>query len=903
MGLVRGRRRGDDRHALAAEGPPTPRFLRGGGRARRGDHGRDRTPLGSAARRAGRSRPSPRSTTSIERLGTTTGVPFGRYRYSGALRPTVAGVPALVPLAWFAMALPARETAHAALGRHSSPVARVLAGSAALTAWDLFLDPQMVAEGYWRWERPGRYRGIPVTNYLGWLATGIGLMALLEVIAPLPARATATRPWSGCTAGWRVMETVGFAAFFDDRAGGRGGRRGHGAAGRAGGWRIWREAAGAWLRWWSSAAGSADWRRRSGSGRRGTGYSSSSAGRRSGASWTSTCGTASRFDTGPSLLTLPHVLRRPVPPRRHDAGRGGGPDPPRSPASATGGPTASTFDTHDGPAATADAVEALLARRRRGLPALRLARRADLGGERADVLRRRDDRGARPRPPAALAPRPDRHRPAALPGPGGPPGLHRPSAGAVGGPVRDLLRLLAVPGSGRAGLHPRHRGPLRGLVPARAGWARSRDALVRVAERVGVDAGRPRSRSWPWTTEGARVGGVRTADGQRHRADVVVANVDAEHLYRDLLPDPRALRRASRAEPSMSGFVVLAGVRGRTPGIAHHMVWFSADQAREFRQLTDDRTFPADPTIYACVSSVTDPTQAPPGHENWFLLVNAPHPPRSIDDAAYRDLLLERLAGRGMDLRVSPVLHRDHHARPTWRARYRAPGGSIYGTSSNGRRAAFLRPGQPRAAARAVPGRRLQPSGGWAAARGDERPHRGRPGPGGRLVSSARGAGPVPRSGWSLAGGPRRRRAPGRRPPRRARHDAAHPSSCCRRPTPTRCGRNDLDLRRHPGPRRGAPHRPAAGGAAAGPDGERGDRGGRRVDRRHGRGWPDAWAPTSCPGCPSRTAGWASPGRSIRASGRATRRLGGDHGRRRRAGAGAARPAWCVGPRPTGWTS
>ena len=146
-------------------------------------------------------------TTSIEKLGSTTGFPFGRYRYSGALRPTVAGVPALVPLAWFAMALPARETAHAALGRHSSPVTRVLAGSIALAAWDLFLDPQMVAEGYWRWDRPGRYRGIPATNFLGWLATGVGLMALLEVIAP-PASEPASeprarRPWSGCTAGWR----------------------------------------------------------------------------------------------------------------------------------------------------------------------------------------------------------------------------------------------------------------------------------------------------------------------------------------------------------------------------------------------------------------------------------------------------------------------------------------------------------------------------------------------------------------------------------------------------------------------------------------------------------------------------------------------------------------------------
>jgi uncharacterized membrane protein len=154
------------------------------------------------------------STTAIEHLGTATGRPFGGYRYSGALRPRVVGVPALVPAAWFAMALPARETAHAALGGRATPVARIVAASAALTAWDLFLDPQMVAEAYWRWDRPGRYRGIPLTNYVGWFLTGLGLMTILEVLLP------PTGPADGALVGlygWMaVTETVGFAAFFDD---------------------------------------------------------------------------------------------------------------------------------------------------------------------------------------------------------------------------------------------------------------------------------------------------------------------------------------------------------------------------------------------------------------------------------------------------------------------------------------------------------------------------------------------------------------------------------------------------------------------------------------------------------------------------------------------------------------
>lgn len=153
-------------------------------------------------------------TLAVERVGTATGIPFGRYRYTGTLRPAVAGVPAAVPVAWFAVGLPAREVAAAVLGPAASSVARVGLGAVALTAWDAFLDPQMVGEGYWRWDRPGRYRGIPATNYAGWLATGAGLMALLEVALPPQQPEPALVAIYTFVA---VMATLGHAVFFDDR--------------------------------------------------------------------------------------------------------------------------------------------------------------------------------------------------------------------------------------------------------------------------------------------------------------------------------------------------------------------------------------------------------------------------------------------------------------------------------------------------------------------------------------------------------------------------------------------------------------------------------------------------------------------------------------------------------------
>ena len=149
-------------------------------------------------------------TLAVERVGSTTGFPFGRYDYTGALEPTVAGVPAIVPLAWFAMGVPALE-----VGRRisrSRPVA-VVAGALALAAWDLFLDPQMVHAGYWRWHGDGAYQGIPLTNYLGWLGVGVVVIAVLDRIrgARLPAATALVALYTW----WAVMDTVGFLVFFD----------------------------------------------------------------------------------------------------------------------------------------------------------------------------------------------------------------------------------------------------------------------------------------------------------------------------------------------------------------------------------------------------------------------------------------------------------------------------------------------------------------------------------------------------------------------------------------------------------------------------------------------------------------------------------------------------------------
>lgn len=151
------------------------------------------------------------ATLGVERLGSTTGFPFGEYEYTGALEPTLGDVPLIVPLAWFAMGVPALEVGRLIAGAR---VAAVLVATVALTAWDLFLDPQMVDNGYWEWAVDGVYEGIPLSNYLGWLGTGVVVLAVVDRIRP--SALAPSMPLVCLYTWWAVMNTIGFLVFFGE---------------------------------------------------------------------------------------------------------------------------------------------------------------------------------------------------------------------------------------------------------------------------------------------------------------------------------------------------------------------------------------------------------------------------------------------------------------------------------------------------------------------------------------------------------------------------------------------------------------------------------------------------------------------------------------------------------------
>ncbi len=120
----------------------------------------------------------------VEYLGSSTGVPFGRYHYTDRLQPQLMRVPLLIPCAWLMMLPPAWGIAAAITGEVRGPAFIVLSGLA-ITAWDFFLDPQMVGWGLWVWERRGGYFGIPWVNFAGW-ALAASLITAIVRPAALP---------------------------------------------------------------------------------------------------------------------------------------------------------------------------------------------------------------------------------------------------------------------------------------------------------------------------------------------------------------------------------------------------------------------------------------------------------------------------------------------------------------------------------------------------------------------------------------------------------------------------------------------------------------------------------------------------------------------------------------------
>jgi phytoene desaturase len=201
------------------------------------------------------------------------------------------------------------------------------------------------------------------------------------------------------------------------------------------------------------------------------------------------------------------------------------------------------------------------------------------------------------------------------------------------------------------------------------------------------------------TTHNGTATGVRLQDGTTHTANVVVANADVTTTMNQLLSpsvtNPRTRQRLSDYEPSCSGFVMMLGVKRQFDNLAHHNILFSKDYRAEFDAIFKRGVMPDDPTIYVCITSKTDAAHAPTNSENWFILVNAPALSDKFDwgkeTQNVRNQVLEKLGKHGFDVRPhieQEILWTPHdlqHHSGAWR-------GALYGPSANSKFTVFRRP-------------------------------------------------------------------------------------------------------------------------------------------------------------------------------------------------------------------
>jgi len=190
-----------------------------------------------------------------------------------------------------------------------------------------------------------------------------------------------------------------------------------------------------------------------------------------------------------------------------------------------------------------------------------------------------------------------------------------------------------------------------------------------------------------------KVSGVH-ANGSFAGADIVVSNMDVYYVYRDLLLDEKAAADVLKRERSSSALIFYWGIKKEFPELHLHNIFFSRDYEKEFHHLFSEGSMYHDPTIYINISSKMESIHSPSGTENWFVMVNAPaHRDQDWDiiQKEVRANILSKLK-RMMGVDVESLIETERMLNPKG-IEYSTLShmGSLYGTSSNSKWAAFLR--------------------------------------------------------------------------------------------------------------------------------------------------------------------------------------------------------------------
>ena len=225
------------------------------------------------------------------------------------------------------------------------------------------------------------------------------------------------------------------------------------------------------------------------------------------------------------------------------------------------------------------------------------------------------------------------------------------------------------------------------------------EALVKLATELGVEF-QTGVKIEKILSRGGEVTGVLTDSGEEIALGAVVSNCDSVRMHRELINGSAgaAFARRRKYEPACSGVVLYLGLNKRYEHLAHHDFVFSRDPHEEFDWIYKKGEPAPDPTCYLAATTCTEPGTAPSGGEALYVLVHAPYLRPHHDWKAmlpeYRRVILEKLKRTGQmpDIESRIVFERtltpqDIHDR------YHVLDGAIYGLASHGKFLGAFKPG------------------------------------------------------------------------------------------------------------------------------------------------------------------------------------------------------------------
>lgn len=259
------------------------------------------------------------------------------------------------------------------------------------------------------------------------------------------------------------------------------------------------------------------------------------------------------------------------------------------------------------------------------------------------------------------------------------------------------------------------------------------EALAKLAQDLGVEI-RTSTEVKQIETRGGRVFGVITMDDESLPCDAVVSNCDAVRTYTELLkgtPQSQRFEKKNKHIPACSGVVLYLGLNRRYEQLLHHNFVFSKDPEAEFRSIYDLGKPADDPTAYVCAPAISEPGVAPEGGEALYILVHTPYlrPDHNWSEMLpkYREVILDKMESCAGTKGIRDAIVYESALTPEGiHKRYRVLNGAIYGLASHGKYLGAFKPGNRRkdlsglylagGAAHPGPGMPMVMMSGWIAA-------------------------------------------------------------------------------------------------------------------------------------------------------------------------------------------